>query len=264
MIPCFSVSMGLQIDEQEFLDQMGEWMATIQAVSIPRCVAEADMLNESGKMTPTSPRLRSLYATSPEHAGTAVSPIRRALSPVSTASHTRSSTVAGSLRRSSARVGDTDSLSAQAAAFRAWLTTVDSTSVTCFEVFRQCYNLAPRLLSHTFASVSGSQSEVPTEAIANVFERLVAHPPHFNQTAQLMMFLDVQVCKAVPCTSFHICSAGFAMQACRHSITAVHIRSIHAAGGHANHNGRDEVPAARHLLHCSEDRPRLWQFFVLR
>lgn len=202
------------------MDQMGEWMATIQAASIPRCVAEADMLlNECGRITPTSPRLRTLYGTSPARAcaATAASPARRAVSPLSTASQPRSSATAFSLRRSSTKVGDTDSLSTQGTAFRAWLATVDSTSVTCFEVFRQCYNLAPRLLSHTFASVSGSPSEVPAEAIANVFERLVAHPPHDNQTAQLMMFLDVQVRRA--CTSIHICCATLS---CRPASTRPH------------------------------------------
>jgi hypothetical protein len=52
--------------------------------------------------------------------------------------------------------------------------------------------LAPRILASTFHNFSGS-SDIPTEYIANVFERLVLHPPHALQELQLMLFLDVQV-----------------------------------------------------------------------
>lgn len=186
--------LGLQIDRRKFLHQVGQWIATMQAVTLPPCVAQADMmLDESGRPAPPSPRLRSLYGTSPEPAGSVTPPHPRALSPMSSASHTLSPAATWTPRRSSAKVGDTMNLGSQAAAFNAWLETVDTTAVSCFEVFRQCFAVAPRLLCHTFASVSGSHSEVPTEAIANVFERLVTHPPHQHQAAQLMMFLDVQV-----------------------------------------------------------------------
>lgn len=186
--------LGLQIDRRKFLDQVGQWIATMQAVTLPPCVAQADMmLDESGRPAPPSPRLRSLYGTSPDPSGSVTPPHPRALSPMSTASHTLSPAATWAPRRPSTKIGDTMNLGSQASAFNAWLETVDSTSVSCFEVFWRCFDLAPRLLCHTFASVSGSHSEVPTEAIANVFERLVTHPPHEHQAAQLMMFLDVQV-----------------------------------------------------------------------
>lgn len=165
----------------------------MRSVTIPTCIAEADrMLKERGRTPSTSPRGRACHGTSPGPASCR-SPSLRATSPLSPGAQSLSSTAAWPALQTPSKAGGDATASRQAGAFRAWLRTVDSTSVSCFEVFRQCLDLAPGLCSHVFASVCGSQSEVPANAIGNVFERLVGHPPHKTQEDQLMMFLDLQV-----------------------------------------------------------------------
>ena len=184
----------LQVDRNKFLDEMQRWINMIQAVAIPPCIAEADhLLIGLGRSEPPSPRLHHLPANTSPDPTRCGSPSLRTASPFSIGACSPSSALAGSSLQTSSKAGDATVMRSQASAFRAWLSSVDSTSVSCFQVFKQCYALAPRLLAHVFSSVSGSHAEVPTEAIGNVFERLVAHPPHERQADQLKMFLDVQV-----------------------------------------------------------------------